>query len=46
MDEMVAFFEGDDKWKPVDRGAITHGDYKIDNVVFHRTRPVIIGILE
>ncbi|KIW75066.1 hypothetical protein Z517_11837 [Fonsecaea pedrosoi CBS 271.37] len=45
MDEMVAFFE-DQGSAPQDRGAITHGDYKIDNLVFHKTKPVIIGILD
>ncbi|OAP58545.1 hypothetical protein AYL99_07635 [Fonsecaea erecta] len=45
MDEMVAFFE-DESRRPQDRGAITHGDYKIDNLVFHKTKPVIIGILD
>ncbi|KIY02906.1 uncharacterized protein Z520_01371 [Fonsecaea multimorphosa CBS 102226] len=45
MDEMVAFFE-DERYAPQDRGAITHGDYKIDNLVWHKTKPVIIGILD
>ncbi|KIW28205.1 uncharacterized protein PV07_07885 [Cladophialophora immunda] len=45
MDEMVAFFEEEGRG-PRDRGAITHGDYKIDNLVYHKTKPVIIGILD
>ncbi|KIW89143.1 uncharacterized protein Z519_09995 [Cladophialophora bantiana CBS 173.52] len=45
MDEMVAFFEDERHW-PQDRGSITHGDYKIDNLVYHKTKPEIIGILD
>lgn len=45
FDELVAFF-ADESRQPRDRVAIVHGDYKIDNVVFHRTEPRVIGILE
>lgn len=45
MDEMLAYF-GDEQCQPQDRGSIIHGDYKIDNLVFHKTKPEIIGILE
>ncbi len=45
IDEMLAYF-GDERRAPQDRGSITHGDYKIDNLVYHKTKPVIIGILE
>ena len=43
--EMSNFFS-DPKTQPKDRGGFVHGDYKIDNVVFHKTEPRVIGILE
>lgn len=45
FDDMVAFFE-QKKTQPRDRGTFIHGDYKIDNLVFHKTEPRVIGILE
>lgn len=45
MDEMIRFFS-DEKYQPRDRACLIHGDYKIDNLVFHKTEPRIIGILE
>ncbi|KAI8940246.1 hypothetical protein NX059_003947 [Plenodomus lindquistii] len=45
QDEMVAFFS-DAKTQPKDRATFVHGDYKIDNVVFHKTEPRVIGILD
>lgn len=44
-DELVAFFK-DLKTQPQDRGTFVHGDYKIDNLVFHKTEPRVIGIIE
>ncbi|KAF1944118.1 aminoglycoside phosphotransferas-like protein [Clathrospora elynae] len=45
QDAMVAFFS-DSKTQPKDRATFVHGDYKIDNVVFHKTEPYVIGILD
>ena len=44
-DGTVAFLQ-DPKTQPEDRGTLIHGDYKIDNLVFHKTEPKVIGILE
>lgn len=43
--EMVRFF-ADKATQPQDRGTLVHGDYKIDNMVFHKTEPRVIGILD
>ena len=45
FDDMVAFFK-DPRTQPTDRSSIVHGDYKIDNLVYHKTDPRVIGILE
>ncbi|KAF2006266.1 phosphotransferase enzyme family domain protein [Amniculicola lignicola CBS 123094] len=45
MDEIVRFF-ADKKAQPRDRGVPIHGDYKIDNLVYHKTEPRVIGILD
>ncbi|KAI9727883.1 MAG: hypothetical protein M1828_005288 [Chrysothrix sp. TS-e1954] len=43
--EMIAFFQRRDT-QPRDQGTFIHGDYKIDNVIFHKTEPRVIGILD
>ena len=43
--DLMRYFS-DAAGQPADRGTIVHGDYKIDNLVFHKTEPRVIGILE
>ena len=45
FEDMVTFFS-DPKAQPKERATLIHGDYKIDNLVYHRTEPRVIGILE
>jgi aminoglycoside phosphotransferase (APT) family kinase protein len=43
LEEMTTFFS---QCQPADRTSIVHGDYKIDNIVFHKTEPRVIGVLD
>ena len=45
FDEFTKFFS-EEKYQPTDRGVLYHGDYKIDNLVYHKTEPRVIGILD
>ena len=45
FNDMVRFFS-QKATQPLDRGTLVHGDYKIDNLIFHRTAPRVIGILD
>ncbi|KFH48053.1 Acyl-CoA dehydrogenase family member-like protein [Hapsidospora chrysogenum ATCC 11550] len=45
FDELVRFFKNE-KLQPRDRATLVHGDYKIDNLVYHKTEPRVIGILD
>jgi aminoglycoside phosphotransferase (APT) family kinase protein len=45
FEDMVRFFSQKSS-QPRDRGTLVHGDYKIDNLIFHHTEPRVIGILD
>ncbi|KAI9168096.1 kinase-like domain-containing protein [Paramyrothecium foliicola] len=43
--DLVQFFLNP-RSEPADHKKLVHGDYKLDNLVFHKTEPRIIGILD
>ena len=43
--DFIEFFSNEKK-QPRDLGVLYHGDYKIDNLVYHKTEPRVIGILD
>ncbi|KAL8631020.1 hypothetical protein Q9189_003215 [Teloschistes chrysophthalmus] len=45
FDDMVSFF-ANPQTQPKDRASLVHGDYKIDNLVYHKIEPKVIGILD
>lgn len=45
FDDILSFFS-DKKRQPKDRATLVHGDYKLDNMVFHKSRPEVIGVLD
>lgn len=45
VEEMIQFFSDGD-YQPRNRASLMHGDFKIKNLVFHKTEPKVIGILK
>ncbi|KEY65957.1 hypothetical protein S7711_06616 [Stachybotrys chartarum IBT 7711] len=45
FNQLIEFFQNK-RVQPQDRTTLVHGDYKIDNLVFHKTEPRVIGILD
>ncbi|OQE19009.1 hypothetical protein PENSTE_c016G02391 [Penicillium steckii] len=45
FEDMSRFFS-EKATQPRDRGTLVHGDYKIDNLIFHKTEARVIGILD
>lgn len=45
FDELASFFNIEAS-QPTERKTLVHGDFKLDNLVFHKTEPKVIGILD
>ncbi|RDW65635.1 phosphotransferase family protein [Aspergillus mulundensis] len=45
IEALLRFFAAP-RYQPNDRASLIHGDFKIDNLVYHRTEPRIVGILD
>ena len=42
----TVFFLENRAFQPHDRSTFIHGDFKVDNLVYHKTEPKVIGVLE
>ena len=46
MDRLIEWLPAHIPEEPVEHVSIVHGDYRLDNLVFHPTEPRVIGILD
>lgn len=45
FNDLLRFFSKSE-FQPEERRSLVHGDFKLDNLVFHKTEPRVIGILD